>query len=962
MRGSLVTCRRNWLHNTFVVGLIMIGAALVLTPVGATGQAAGTVPIPGEGATCVLCHADATAAWAESIHRRTVGAPHIPEARQGCSACHAGAAEHLADLTDETQRPSLAGLSGDEMADICITCHRGGQQSMWSFSSHARTPEACLTCHDPHGGVGASMLKAPEPELCRECHPGQVAEGLLPSHHPIDEGRMVCTDCHNVHGDERGNLPGASTAEMCYRCHGEKEGPFLFEHAPVTEDCATCHKPHGSQNDYLLVQPQPMLCMQCHSGHSDSHRTPLVALDPSTPAGVAEAQTAIMAFYGRCTSCHSRIHGTDLPSGTGHGTFMPGSPLEPVGSASAGLGAASMDPSLWGFSEVEFGRIDADDNQTYVREYDGRNYDVPAPRISITRFGQQDDFSLEIVDFARGDEDVRLRLGNSIYDIQVRQSGLTHRLGRYNDITTAAVFPGATVEVADESGGQNDYELNRTTLDVRLSVRCPQVGNVKWILNHWREAESGSRQFLYLERCGACHKVQTTEPLNRITTVTEGGFEASFSAATLRYVRQERKFSNRAPEAYNDFPGVSSVYSGSAPLFGVASTKTTSDDVRGSARLGERLSAAALWRSTERENRYGNGSIDIRSGGGGGAWRASQDLTVSASFVGRSFDVENVNNGVSRDRDTSRINLRYTGFAGSTVTFGYTKEKIDREGTGDTAHVPLVSDSDIWRASVVSRFGPRARLQVRYRSINTDTEGFFDPASPPDHFPSRLLGLPQDGRRLSSVLSYSLSDRTMLSGMYSRQDNTYEVAVPSLGIARKTQDDGRTTGIQLSHNADRRTRLNAGYYRQSGETRSDVTYGTSDYTLVVLGQPDTVFSPIDGLSNFDYDASIATLDVSRWVTSRLRLFGRYSRTETDGQQILYDIGDYLDQDPDLDGVAMTFNPFDIEIVNRWIGVGYLLSSKTEVALSHERRSWENAADTTQDGSYGIWRLGLRTQF
>jgi len=244
--------RGSWLHKTLVVGLIAGAAALTLTRAGTTGQAAEKVPIPGQGATCAACHADAAGEWAKSIHRRTVGAPHIPEASQGCSACHAVTAEHLADLTDETKRPSLAGLSGDQMADICVTCHRGGQQIMWSLSSHARTQDACLTCHDPHGGVGASMLKAPEPELCRECHPGQVAEGLLPSHHPIDEGKMVCTDCHNVHGDERGNLPGASTAEMCYRCHGEKEGPFVFEHAPVTEDCATCHKPHGSQNDHLL--------------------------------------------------------------------------------------------------------------------------------------------------------------------------------------------------------------------------------------------------------------------------------------------------------------------------------------------------------------------------------------------------------------------------------------------------------------------------------------------------------------------------------------------------------------------------------------------------------------------------------------------------------------------------------------------------------------------------------------
>jgi len=335
---------------------------------------------------------------------------------------------------------------------------------------------------------------------------------------------------------------------------------------------------------------------------------------------------------------------------------------------------------------------------------------------------------------------------------------------------------------------------------------------------------------------------------------------------------------------------------------------------------------------------------------------------VSASFVGRSLDVENVINGVSRDRDTSRINVRYTGLTGNTLALGYTKEKVDREGVGD-AHVPLASDSDIWRASLVSRFSPRTRLQVHYRAIDTDTEGFFDPAAPPDHFPSRLLGLPQDGRRLSSVLSYSLSERTTLSGMYSMHDNTYEVSVPALGVAREAEEDSRTTGAQLVHNVSKRARVSAAYYRQSGETRSNTTYGNGDYTMEPPDVPvDTVFPPIDGLSSFDYDASVGTVDASYWATSRLRLFGRHSRTESDGRQIAYDIGDYLDQDPDLDGVAMTFNPFDIEIVDRWIGVSYLLNSKTEVALSHQGRSWDNAADATQDGSYDTWRLGLRRQF
>ena len=56
------------------------------------------------------------------------------------------------------------------------------------------------------------------------------------------------------------------------------------------------------------------------------------------------------------------------------------------------------------------------------------------------------------------------------------------------------------------------------------------------------------------------------------------------------------------------------------------------------------------------------------------------------------------------------------------------------------------------------------------------------------------------------------------------------------------------------------------------------------------------------------------------------------------------------------------NPFDIEITDRWIGIGYLLEPSTEVTLSYQKREWENAADPTQDGDYDVWRLGLHGRF
>ena len=54
--------------------------------------------------------------------------------------------------------------------------------------------------------------------------------------------------------------------DQCYSCHADKRGPYVFNHPPVEENCATCHNPHGSVHDKLLNESAPNLCQDCHDG------------------------------------------------------------------------------------------------------------------------------------------------------------------------------------------------------------------------------------------------------------------------------------------------------------------------------------------------------------------------------------------------------------------------------------------------------------------------------------------------------------------------------------------------------------------------------------------------------------------------------------------------------------------------------------------------------------------------
>ena len=75
---------------------------------------------------------------------------------------------------------------------------------------------------------------------------------------------MSCADCHNPHGELTTH---ERTNDLCLSCHSRYQGPFVFGHAPVEDDCTICHDPHGSVANNLLVQNEPFLCLQCHEGH-----------------------------------------------------------------------------------------------------------------------------------------------------------------------------------------------------------------------------------------------------------------------------------------------------------------------------------------------------------------------------------------------------------------------------------------------------------------------------------------------------------------------------------------------------------------------------------------------------------------------------------------------------------------------------------------------------------------------
>ena len=242
-----------------------------------------------------------------------------------CESCHGAGSKAIenikagASCNTQAFMPIL-NFPAQAQALVCLKCHSAASTpnlSHWSASTHANSDVSCFDCHKLHQGPQQKVDRHDMEELCTSCHLQIKSEFAQFSHHPVPEHKMACTDCHNPHGTANDRLlKGSTVKETCTRCHMEKQGPFVFEHADVSEDCTNCHTPHGSPNNMLMKVNQPFLCMQCHAGHNDDHHPGLLD-DPRTPDDNFK-----QVFYNRCTDCHSAIHGTDIPSSKGKGSFI----------------------------------------------------------------------------------------------------------------------------------------------------------------------------------------------------------------------------------------------------------------------------------------------------------------------------------------------------------------------------------------------------------------------------------------------------------------------------------------------------------------------------------------------------------------------------------------------------------------------------------------------------------------
>jgi predicted CXXCH cytochrome family protein len=290
---------------------------------------------------CSACHEAEFKSFNKTTHSRLIKANWKSE-RQGCESCHGSGKAHIDGGGDKTKIRTFEHETAKQVSDICLNCHAGKEEhNNFRRGEHWRNDVSCTDCHSPHTSSKAPapsllrsdgssslwpvgpfaahasdfaprrMLKKHEVLLCMACHNETKSQFNRPFHHKVLEGAMNCSDCHNPHGGfelKQARLATGADA-ACFKCHADKQGPFVFEHAPIkVEGCTACHDPHGSANPKLLKRSSvAQLCIECHSNIGT-----VAGEDPSAAAQVPHDLSN--PRYRNCTICHMKIHGSNASS------------------------------------------------------------------------------------------------------------------------------------------------------------------------------------------------------------------------------------------------------------------------------------------------------------------------------------------------------------------------------------------------------------------------------------------------------------------------------------------------------------------------------------------------------------------------------------------------------------------------------------------------------------------------
>jgi hypothetical protein len=249
----------------FIVGLLLVGAALALSacagaqgpagpagPQGAVGPQgpsgpAGAPPAAAD-LSCTQCHNDTTlidgkaTAWSTSVHG--TGMDYARGTSASCAGCHSGGG--FSAMIAAGQNPTTV-ENGDPnpTRQDCRTCHQihtTYTSTDWALETTAPVALIAVDGSTYDGGKGS---------LCANCH---QPRSLIPA---ATDGMVQVDSTHwgPHHGPQSAMLLGVGGA-------GDVQGSPSPHYKNVQDTCVACHMGDGADHTF---DPQLATCQKCHT-------------------------------------------------------------------------------------------------------------------------------------------------------------------------------------------------------------------------------------------------------------------------------------------------------------------------------------------------------------------------------------------------------------------------------------------------------------------------------------------------------------------------------------------------------------------------------------------------------------------------------------------------------------------------------------------------------------------------
>lgn len=619
---------------------------------------------------------------------------------------------------------------------------------------------------------------------------------------------------------------------------------------------------------------------------------------------------------------------------------------------------------------------DPSGNQSWVREYDGRNFGSGSIEL-LNSMGYNGDFQyfLDARDLFIGDEDVLLSLhSQNIFGMDFYTTGLTHRLDRIPAINPFLVgTPAAGGDDFLDLSPDANYELNRRVTSANLRTTPAPNQWYRLVGTFWQETENGTQQVLFRARAATPgvianrQRASFASPIDRNTQQGLTGFDVklgSDSVVNYRFVSTR----------FND----GGVRPTTAPLTDVFpintftrfNSQTTSNVVKVRSKLSGNLDFTGVHTSKSRENKTASTVLRTKTNIDATNAALSYRATDSLSFTGRyrMYELDNdtapVINGsglpsnaaLSKEVKSFILDGVYTGLPKTYLKFGYERRDTNRDllpvhGEHEEFEHPFVSESsesDILRASV--RFYPTNRLSINGSIVQSDT-------SSPGY-----VGLPTDSTATSLNATYLINDNFAVYGDYSRLDETNNIVfVPFSQIPAQATTDAeeelRAEAAGQNYNNEYST-LNLGaWYAVNSKLVLDANYGrvkTDASSLWILGlDPNFLPHLSPAFIPYNADSKIWTVGATFSVTPKSRLYGRFMNMDSSGETVLAD---------DWYAGISRWTPVCVKEKRYTIGYAYDLNRSNTFKLDYSLSDWEDEIDPANDGQYNLWRLAWTRDF